>query len=261
MPKVPKKVADRLAKQVRRFQRVLRNAMDRDVNESDTVTIVVEMLADLFGFDKFTDITSEQEIRGTYCDLAVKHEEAVNYLVEVKAVGLTLKENHLRQARDYGANKGIPWVVLTNGKDWEIYRISFDRPITCVHTCSINILELSGRKSEDIERLYILCKEGLEKSAMKQFHEHVQNVNRFVLAAVIQSEAVLDDLRREVRRVADGASVSIDEIKALLPEVLKRDVVEGESAKQAKRRVKKSAGKKLSKKTRKKPKPKPPSTA
>jgi len=261
MPNVPKRVAERLGKQVRRFQRVLRSAMDRDVNESDTVTIVVEMLADLFGFDKFTDITSEQEIRGTYCDLAVKHEEAVNYLVEVKAVGLTLKENHLRQARDYGANKGIPWVVLTNGNDWEIYRISFDRPITCVHTCSFSILELSGRKSEDIERLYILCKEGLAKSAMKQFHEHAQNVNRFVLAAVIQSEAVLDDLRREVRRIADGANVTIDEIKALLPEVLKRDVVEGESSKQAQRRVKKAANKRLRKKTKKKAKPKPISTA
>lgn len=219
------------------------------------------MLEDLFGFDKYTDVTSEQEIRGTYCDLAVKYEGAVKYLVEVKAIGLTLKENHLRQVMNYGANQGIPWIVLTNGIDWEIYRIKFGRPIDCVHTCSVEILELSGRKSEDLERLYILCKEGLAKDAMKEFHEHAQNVNRFVLAAVIQSDAVLDDLRRGVRKVADGAKVTIDEIKALLPEVLKRDVIEGESAKQAQQRVKKSSGKRLRKRKKKTKPAKKPDTS
>lgn len=254
MSNVPNKVAERLSKQLRRFQRILRDAKDRDVHESDTSMIVVDMLDDLFGFDKFTDVTSEQQIKKTYCDLAVKHEGAIKYLVEVKAIGLTLKENHLRQAMNYGANKGIPWVVVTNGIDWEIYRIKRDPRIDCVRTCSFEILELSGRKSEDIERLYILCKEGLAKGAIEEFHEHAQNVNRFVLAAVIQCEAVLDDLRREVDRTADGARVTKEEIKALLPEVLKRDVIEGEAAKQARRRVQKASSRRLKKPSKKKPK-------
>ena len=66
---------------------------------------------------------------------------------------MTLKENHLRQAMGYGANQGIPWVVLTNGINWEIYRIKFERPIDCEHTCSIDMLELNPRKADDIERL------------------------------------------------------------------------------------------------------------
>ena len=53
------------------------------------------MLADLFGFDKYTEITSEQAIRGTYCDLAVKLEGKIKYLVEVKAIGLMLKDNQV----------------------------------------------------------------------------------------------------------------------------------------------------------------------
>ena len=96
---------------------------------------------------------------------------------------------------------------------------------------------------------------------MKEFHEHAQTVNRFVLAAVMQSDAILDDLRREVDRSADGATVTTDEIKALLPEVLKRDVLEGESAKQAQRRVKKASGKKLRRARKKKRKPRAPSRA
>jgi predicted type IV restriction endonuclease len=251
MANVPKNIAERLSKQLGTFQRVLASAKDRDVNESDTVTIITDMLADLFGFDKYTEVTSEQAIRGTYCDLAVKLEGVIKYLIEVKAIGLTLKENHLRQAVNYGANQGIPWVVLTNGIQWEIYRIKFERPIDQEHTCSIDILDLNARKAEDLERLYLLCREGLAKDAIEEFHAHAQNVNRFVIAALIQSDPVLNVLRRELRRLAPDAKVTIEEIQALLPDVLKRDVMECESAKQAERRVRKSSQKTLRKRRKK----------
>lgn len=250
--KVPKKVADRLSKQLGTFQKILRDAKDRDVNESDTVTIITDMLADLFGFDKYSEVTSEMAIRGTYCDLAVKLDSTIKYLIEVKAIGLTLKENHVRQAMNYGANHGIPWVVLTNGIVWEIYRIKFERPVDCELICSIDLLELNPRKSADIEHLYLLCKEGSAKAVIDEFHEHTQNVNRFVIAAIIQSDSVLSVLRREVRRLAPNAKVSIEEIAALLPDVLKRDVTEGDSAKSATRKVNRASNRALRKKAEKK---------
>jgi hypothetical protein len=92
MAGVPKKVADRLSKTVGAFQRILAEAKDRDVNESDTVTIVTDFLANVFGYDKYSDITTEQAIRGTFCDLAVKQDGKVQFLIEVKAIGLTLRD-------------------------------------------------------------------------------------------------------------------------------------------------------------------------
>lgn len=251
MPTVPKKVSDRLSKQIGAFQKILGNAKDRDVNESDTVTIITDMLADLFGFDKYSEVTSEQAIRGTYCDLAVKLDGAIKYLIEVKAIGLSLKDNHLRQAINYGANHGIPWVVLTNGVNWDIYRIKFERPIDHEHVCSVNMLDLNPRKESDIERLYLFCREGIAKSAIEEFHAHAKTVNRFVVAALIQQDAVLGVIRRELRRIAPDARVTVEEIQALLPDVLKRDVLEGDSAKTAGRQVKKSSQKSLRKRRKK----------
>ena len=237
MTSVPKKVSERLSRQISRFQKVLHNARNRDVNESDTVMIITDMLADVFGFDKYMEVTSEQAIRGTYCDLAVKLNDSVRYLIEVKAIGLTLKENHLRQAVNYGANHGIPWVVLTNGVSWEIYRIKFDRPLSHELVLAFDFLELNRRKSEDQRKLFLLCREGVTKAAIEEFHRHVQNVNRFVVSALIQSDPVLMVIRRELRRLAPGAKVSIEELKEMLPDILKRDVLEGESAEQARKRV------------------------
>ena len=126
MVPIPKKVSDRLSKEIGKFQKILKTAKDSDVGEANTVTIIVDMLASIFGFDKFLEITSEQNIKGTFCDLAVKLDGKFKYLIEVKAIGLNLKDHHLREAILYGATEGISWVVLTNGIIWEIYKIRFE---------------------------------------------------------------------------------------------------------------------------------------
>jgi predicted type IV restriction endonuclease len=226
----------------------LKAAQDRDINESDTVAIVADMLSSLFGFDKWTEITREYSIKKTYCDLAVRVDGNVKYLIEVKAVGLDLKESHLRQVVGYGAQHGIPWVVLTNGVTWEIYRVRFERPLGHDLLCTFNLLELNPRKQDDQEMLYLLCREGLNKAVIEEFAEHVKSVNKFVIGAILQTDEVLNLVRRELRRVSPGIKVDTDEIeKILVADVLKRDVLEGRAAEGASGRVKKASGRALKK--------------
>ena len=152
-------------------------------------------------------------------------------------IGLDLKENHVRQAVNYGANMGISWVVLTNGRQWEIHRIRFEKPISQEHVCTIDFFELKPSKVADQEMLFLLCKEGLKKAAIKEYHEHVQVVNRYVLGALIESDPLLTTLRRELRRLSPGLKVSSEEVASLLPDVLKRDVIEHDCTKKARSRV------------------------
>ena len=118
--KVSKKTEEMLRTGVAKFQKVLLAAKTRDLNESDTVAIITDMLADIFGYDKYMEVTSELAIRGTYCDLAIKIDDKFQFLIECKAIGIDLKEAHIRQATAYGANKGIEWVILTNGIVWRL---------------------------------------------------------------------------------------------------------------------------------------------
>ena len=257
MASIPKRVSERLAKETRKFQKVLQTAKDRDINEADTVLIITDMLSSIFGFDKYTDITSEYAIRSTFCDLAVKVESDVKYLIEVKAIGLDLRDTHVRQAVGYGAQHGIQWVVLTNGVVWNIYRIKFEKPLGHDLLCTFNILDLGPRKKEDQEMLFLLCKEGLSKAVIEKYHEHTKGVNKFIISAILQSETGLKMLRRELRRVSPKIRVETDEIGSiLLGDVLKRDVIVGEPADDAKAKVKKAMSRKL--KSKSKPK-KPPS--
>jgi len=250
MVTIPKKVSDRFIKNINKFQKVLKNASDRDVNEADTVTIVADILDEIFGFDKYSEITSEFAIRSTYCDLAVKIKDDIKYLIEVKAIGLTLKEQHLRQAVDYGANKGVQWVVLTNGLIWEIYNIRLEKSLQYDKVCTIDFLNINPRKLEDQEILFLLCKEGLSKAVIEEYQERIKILNRFVIGALVLNSPTLELIRRELRRMTPGLRVDTSEIETILRnEVLKREVIEGEVAKEAYKMLKKSSIKFLKKKT------------
>jgi predicted type IV restriction endonuclease len=235
---ISKRVSDRFVRSIGKFQQVLRIAKDRDVNESDTVSIIKDMLAEIFGYDKYLDITSEFAVRGTFCDLAIKIENKVEYLIEVKAIGIELKEGHMRQAIEYGANNGVPWVILTNAMLWRVYKIRFEKPISFDLVCYFNFSELDPKNEEHQREIFIICKEGLVKAAREEFYEKTTIVNRFILGAFILSDEVIGVIRRSLRKLSDGVLVDSEEIaKVLTNEVLKRDVVEGEEATKAQNRV------------------------
>ena len=235
-----KRVRERLAKSIIKFQEILKLAKDRDVNESDTVSIIKDMLAEIFGYDKYIEITSEFAVRTTFCDLAIKIDGKVEFLIEAKAAGIELKESHLRQAIEYGANNGVPWVILTNSINWSLYKIKFEQPINYDLVCTFDFLQLDGENEEHLEKLFVLCKEGLARDAREEFHDKMLTVNRFMISALILGEKVVSRLRRELRKISDGILVEPEEIiKLLSKEVLKRDVIEGEEAIRAQSRVKK----------------------
>lgn len=238
MAKAPKKVIERLTKSVSKYQKILRMAKDRDVNESDTVAIITDVLADVFGYDKYMEITSEFAIRNTYCDLAIKIDKKVQFLIEVKAIGIKLKDPHLKQAIDYGANKGIEWVILTNGIEWQVYRIKFEQPINYDLVCSFDFLEINPRKDKDQEALFMLSKEGLSKEFRDDYYQRVQSVNRFTISGIMLNEVVLNAIRKELRRMTDGLKVDAAEIGQIIKEeILKRELIESEEAKAAISRV------------------------
>jgi len=229
--KVSKKTEDRIVSTVPKFQKILAVAKARDLNESDTVVIITDILTEIFGYEKYLEVTSELAIRGTYCDLAVKIGDKFQFLIECKAVGTDLKDVHLRQAVGYGANKGIQWIVLTNGIDWQLYRLRFEQPIAWDLVDRFDLLSGSIKDQRFVDSLLLLSREGVEKGARDELYEKIQCVNRFVIGNILLSAPVVTTIRRELRKLADGIRIEDDEIVALIRDgVLRRDLVEGEEA-------------------------------
>jgi len=244
MANISKKTFDRLSSGIKRFQQILINAKSRDVNESDTVIIVTDILSDIFGYDKYSEITSESAIRSSFCDLATKLNGKLQTLIEVKSIGVDLKDNHIKQAIDYAANQGVDFVVLTNGIDWKIFRIAFTKPIGQELVFEFDLLELVSKNADDVEKLYLLSREGWLKSYLYEFHSQKQALSRFFIAAMILNDAVIDVIRRELRKMSPDIKITSEQIRDVIyQEVLKRDVVEGEKAEIAKKKIAKALNK------------------
>lgn len=238
---VSKKVTDRITTQLKRYQGVLADAKNRDISESDTVVIIGDLLADAFGYKKYTEITTEFAIRGTYVDLAVKVGEDIRFLVEAKAIGVGLKEKHVKQAIDYAANHGIEWVVLTNGISWRVYKVHFRQPIDKSLVFDLDLLQASPRSPQIAECFGNLSREGFTKSSMTALFQQQQVTSKFSLAAIMLSENMLSALRREIRRLFD-IKIEEDALRLVLEtDVLKREMVESDEAKQAADLVRKTA--------------------
>lgn len=246
MAKLPTKVAARIAAGLKRFQPILDSARARDANESDTVIIVMDLLSEIFGYDKYSEITSEHAVRGTFCDLAIKIEGALALLIEVKAIGSDLKDQHVKQAVDYATNQGCEWVALTNGTVWRAYKVSFTKPINQELVVELNLCALNSRRDDDLELIWLLCKEGWQRARLGEFFEQRQALSRFTMGALLVSEPVLTVLRRELRRASPDARIDEKQIRdVLVSEVLRREVLEGDKAEAARRLITRAANRAL----------------
>ena len=240
--KIPKKAHDRLIAGLKKYQPIVGKLRERDISEADTVTVIKDMLTEIFGYDKYIELTSEQQIRGTFCDLAIKVEGKIYYLAEIKSAGTTLNDNHLRQAINYGAHQGIEWIILSNAIEWKIFRIKFGQPIDYEEVFSFDICKLSARSNDDLAMIYMLCRQSISSDALTEFHRQAQIVNRYVISELVQSDAVVGTLRRELRRLFDGVRATDEDLRIILTsDVLKRDTIDGDPPKAAKALVKKAA--------------------
>ncbi|PSJ58263.1 type I restriction enzyme HsdR N-terminal domain-containing protein [Pseudaminobacter soli (ex Li et al. 2025)] len=215
-----------------------------DVAEADTVTLVKDILADVFGYDKYDELTSEHQIKGTYCDLAIKIGGHLRLLIEVKSAGSVLADSHLRQVIDYGAHQGIHWVILTNAIEWRLVRLYVANQISHEEVCRVAFTELNARNEDHLEQMFLFAKEGLAIDAMDVFHQQAQLFNKYTVSAIVRSEPVISVLRREIRRLFPDIKVANENLVALVEnEVLKRETMEGDKAKEAASRIRKATNK------------------
>lgn len=235
MTSIPVKVLERFKSNLSKLQKVVEHAKKRDINEADTVVIVTDILSELFGYDKYTEITREYAIKNTYCDLAIKIDQKLKFLIEVKAIGITLNDKHYQQALDYGANNGTEWIILTNGLIWKIYKVRFEKPIRTDYICEFSLLDMKPKNQGDLEKLFILCKEGLKKNAIDDFTQHKMIVNKYFIGEILQSDSVIGQLKKEFKKIDPLIKIDDSElIELLLNDVIKRDVLDAQEAVEAK---------------------------
>jgi len=99
----------------------------RGVEQNIKNKIVIPLL-ELLDFNVVKDMDFEHTIRNKKADIALIAENKPKIIVECKSIEQNL-DKHIKQALDYAIGKQVPFVVLTNGLDFRVYK-SFMENVT-----------------------------------------------------------------------------------------------------------------------------------
>lgn len=213
-PKWETAARERMRAAIKKFSKPLADLVARDANEGDTRLLVTDMLCEGFGFDKYTELTTEYRVKGEFADYGIRLDKDLIAFLEVKRVATKLAAKHLRQVETYAVNEGVEWVILTSGVVWQVYHITGGLPMVVDLALEVNLFgdDTMAHKSN---QLYYLTKESLKRRQIDALWQAKRATSPKSLARVLCSENVVTAIRKELKRTT-GQSVTDAEVVRLL---------------------------------------------
>ena len=190
-----------------------------ELDESGTRIMINAFLTSILGYRELEEIKTEYMIKGTYADYIVQVGGQRHFLVEVKAYSLDLSGKHLRQAINYGANEGIDWAILTNGRQFQLYKIVFEKPICEKLVLAIDFQADDFKAKNMQQQLAHLHRDAVLKKSLAHLWSRSTALDPLNIAGLLFSPQVINFLRRELRR-RHQARFGSEEIIETLNEVI-----------------------------------------
>lgn len=216
-----------LRRKLRKYSKIFIDAQEKGKKEADVVMYLVQFFQDTLGYNIFDEISKEYQIKGKYCDIALKINGEVCLLVEAKQPGIRLVKKHIEQAEMYGMRSGIKWVLLTNGCDWRLYHLSYDESegIESTLVFQTDLVKSFQEKPADVaEKFMLLHKRNFLKGDLEKYYKKKTMLVPEELAKALFTEDVLRAIRKEVNRGAE-VRVELEDITRALKNLLDKEVL------------------------------------
>lgn len=189
-----------LEKRLREYRKkYLTKKQNLELDESATRLMVNYFLTGVMGYVELDDIKTEYNIRGEYADYVIQLARKKHFVIEVKSIQIDLNERHLRQSTSYAANEGIDWILLFNGKQIQLYRVIFAKPISVHKVFDFDLSDLSTIKLAS-ENLIYLTKGAVAKNEMELYWKRFDALTPASLVKTIYSADVIKAIRLKVKK-------------------------------------------------------------
>ena len=216
-----------LKKKLKVYSNIFREAQEKGKKEADAVMYLVQFFKDALGYDIFKEISKEYQIKGKYCDIALRIKGQVEILVEVKQPGIQLANRHIEQAEIYAMKSGTKWALLTNGCDWRLFHLSFyeEGGIESALVFKTDLLKSFKEKPDDVvEKFKLLHRKNFIRGELEKFWKKKTMLIPRALSKALFTEEVLRAISREVNRGAD-VKVGIEDTAKALKNMFDKEVL------------------------------------
>lgn len=225
-PKWETAARERMRGAIKRFSKPLADLVARDANEGDTRLLVTDMLCEGFGFDKYSELTTEYRVKGEFADYGIRLDKDLIAFLEVKRVTTKLAAKHLRQVETYAVNEGVEWVILTSGAVWQVYHITGGLPIVVDLALEVDLFS-EDTLAQKANSLYYLTKESLKRRQIDALWQAKRATSPKSLARVLCSENVITAIRKELKRTTSQSVTDAEIIRLLNETVLRSECLGG----------------------------------
>jgi hypothetical protein len=200
-------------------RRMIQEAEKADCNEAETRRRIERMLNSLMGYDVFKHLSRERAVRGAgeteHVDFTIQVEEGESakpvVMLEIKRVNIDLSRKHLGQVTSYAIDAGCEWVLLTNGKEWQLHHVSFGQPPVTKPIHSWNLI------TDDVsilaEHFELISFKSVKRGALDELWQKTNVLRPRNLLQAMLSEDSIKLLRRELRKDS-GVLLSPEDIVA-----------------------------------------------
>ena len=209
-------------KAIQRSRHLIEDIHKTDANEAETRRRVERIFEHVMGYDPFRHLSREHAVHGVgdteHMDFAVKLSgDQVAMVVELKRVGVDLSPKHLRQALRYAIDTGCEWLLLTNGRQWELYHVEFGQP---PQSRSIRRWDLLHDDMAVLAANFdLISYRSLRKGVLTRLWEKQSVLTPECLLRHLLSEELIRRLKNSIRK-GEGVSVRPEEIVAAIRKIL-----------------------------------------
>lgn len=216
----------RLEQTIQKLQQELQRWRGKSLKEIPTRTVFIEPMLEALGWDirDLDEVEPEYStVDGKPVDYALKLNRKPVIYVEAKPLDDSLEDmKSVTQTVNYANADGIDWCILTNGRQYRVYRSSERAPAPekLLFECSIDSLDNPGSSLEDIARPFErLSRESLAEGRLDTWGKQI-----FVDGKVRKAlEKIFTDPPRAlvnlIKRESGDASLRPDDVRQSLKRI------------------------------------------
>lgn len=223
MYKVPSKFKRQISAELKKYHPIIRalHSRGKSTSEDDARIVLNDVLSDVLGYDKYTELKTEMREKNQRFDYVVKlqnegpnakKKDRFDFVIEAKAAHVELSESHVNQTLHYCLGKGMDYFFLTNAVHWRLYQVK-----QCKKNPSAELLfevdfTLNNSIDDLAEEFYLFSKAAYVSGEWLNVAKQVSATKTEDVVAILLSDKVVRVVSREVQNLT-GIKVSEENIR------------------------------------------------
>lgn len=189
---------------LKNYKRKYIKKQNSKLDESATRIMINSFLTEVLGYKELDEIKTEYNIRGEYADYVIQLNRKKQFVIEVKSIQFDLNERHLRQSLSYAANEGIDWIILTNGRAFQFYRVIFSKPIDTELLITLDLMEATPKELKSYSDLLVMfTKKSVERNEHELFWKKSKALSADNISKILYSEEAVKLIRKELKKSSE----------------------------------------------------------